>query len=242
MRPIASPGSTPKTRLWDHSVAAEAKTSLWQQWVEQPRKVWLHNLIFQIHFWVGAVASAYLALMGVTGSVLVFDKQLAGWSAINWLAHLHGDLLAGEAGRFVNGIGGLSLTLLCLTGAVIWWPGVKHWRRSLRIEWRASFPRINWDVHSAIGFWAFLFVLLWGISGMYFAFPRLFDALYLVDPSDRFADEALSVLSQLHFGRFGWLSEAIWAVLGLALAILAFTGTFICCRRIIYKRPSSPYR
>lgn len=242
MRPIASPGSTPKTRLWDHSVAAEAKTSLWQQWVEQPRKVWLHNLIFQIHFWVGAVASAYLALMGVTGSVLVFDKQLAGWSAINWLAHLHGDLLAGEAGRFVNGIGGLSLTLLCLTGAVIWWPGVKHWRRSLRVEWRASFPRINWDVHSAIGFWAFLFVLLWGISGVYFAFPRLFDALYLVDPSDRFADEALSVLSQLHFGRFGWLSEAIWAVLGLALAILAFTGTFICCRRIIYKRPSSPYR
>jgi uncharacterized iron-regulated membrane protein len=136
----------------------------------------------------------------------------------------------------------LSLTLLCLTGAVIWWPGAKHWRRSLRVEWGARFPRINWDLHSAIGFWTFLFVLLWGISGTYFAFPRLFDVLFIVDPSDKFADQALSVLSQLHFGRFGWLSKVVWAVLGLALVVLAFTGTFICCRRVIYRRPSSPYR
>jgi uncharacterized iron-regulated membrane protein len=233
---------TRKTQPWDHSVALEAKPNLWRQWVEQPQKVWLHNLFFQIHFWVGAVASAYIGLMGVTGSVLVFYNQLGGRPAINRLAHLHSDLLAGQAGRFVNGIGGLSLTLLCLTGAVIWWPGVKHWRRSLRVEWRARFPRINWDVHSALGFWAFLFVLLWGVSGTYLTFPRLFDGLYFVDPSDKFADTVLSVLSQLHFGRFGWVSETVWAVLGLALAVLAFTGTFVCCRRVIYKKPSNPYR
>jgi uncharacterized iron-regulated membrane protein len=242
VNPIARLGSSPTTPLWDHSVAFEAKSSLWRQWVERPQKVWLQNLLFQIHFWVGAVSSAYLGLMSVTGSVLVFENQLAGWPFINWLAHLHGDLLAGQAGRFANGIGGLSLILLCLTGAVIWWPGVKHWRRSLRVEWQARFPRINWDLHSAIGFWAFLFVLLWGVSGTYLAFPRLFDALYFFDPSDKFADAALSVLSQMHFGRFGWLGEAVWAVFGLALAVLAFTGTFICCRRLIYKKPSNPYR
>jgi uncharacterized iron-regulated membrane protein len=224
------------------SWALEAKSSLWRQWVEQPQKLWLYNLLFQIHFWVGAIASAYLALMGLTGSVLVYYNELARWPAINRLAHLHRDLLVGQTGRFVNGIGALSLTLLCLTGAVIWWPGVRHWRRSLRVEWRARFPRINWDLHSAIGFWAFLFVLIWGISGTYLAFPHLFDVLYFFDPSDKFADTSLSALSQLHFGRFGWLSEAVWAVLGLALTVLAFTGTFICCRRVIFKKPSSPYR
>ena len=34
---------------------------------------------------------------------------------------------------------GASLALLCLTGAVIWWPGIKHWRRSLAVDWSESF-------------------------------------------------------------------------------------------------------
>jgi uncharacterized iron-regulated membrane protein len=220
----------------------DPKLSVWQQLVQQPQRFWLHNLFFQIHFWVGAVAGVYVTLMGVTGSLLVYGNQLAGWPAISRIAHLHADLMAGQPGRFVNGIGSLSLTLLCATGAVIWWPGVKNWRRSLRVEWGARFPRINWDLHSALGFWAFLFVLLWGISGTYFAFPQIFDLLYRLDSSDKFADPALSALAQLHFGRFGWLSQAVWALLGLTLPVLAFTGTFICCRRVIYKKPSNPYR
>jgi len=31
---------------------------------------------------------------------------------------------------------------------------------SLTVSWRAHFARINWDLHSALGFWCFLFVLL----------------------------------------------------------------------------------
>jgi len=51
---------------------------------------------------------------------------------------------------------------------------------SLTVSWGAQFPRINWDLHSALGFWCFFFVLLWGISGIYFSFPRWFDALLLL--------------------------------------------------------------
>ncbi len=158
------------------------------------------------------------------------------------LVKLHTNLLLGSTGRFVNGIGGISLTLLCLTGAIIWWPGVKNWRRSLTVSWGAQFPRINWDLHSALGFWCFFFVLLWGISGIYFSFPRWFDALLLLDPADRFTDQGLFWLSELHFGRFDWFTKAVWAILGLVPAVLAFTGTFICCRRVIYKKPSNPNR
>jgi hypothetical protein len=49
-------------------------------------------------------------------------------------------------------------------------------------------------------------------------------------------------LAELHFGRFGRLAEAVWAALGLAPAILALTGAFICCRRVIFKKPSNPNR
>jgi uncharacterized iron-regulated membrane protein len=142
----------------------------------------------------------------------------------------------------VNGIGGGCLTLLCLTGAIIWWPGVKYWRRSLQVNWGARFPRINWDLHSAFGFWCFLFVLLWGFSGFYFAFPQAFSIFFVLDPADRITDRWLFWLSELHFGRFTRLTEALWAVLGLVPGVLAFTGTFICCRRVIFKKPSNPYR
>jgi hypothetical protein len=85
-----------------------------------------------------------------------------------------------------------------------------------------------------------LFVLLWGISGAYFAFPGPFNALFLSDSGNRFTDQMLGWLSDLHFGRFGWFTEAIWVALGVVPAILAFTGVFICCRRVVFKKPSNP--
>ncbi len=218
------------------------KLNWWKQWLQQPQSLRLHALLFQLHFWIGAVAGMYLTLMSITGSIVVFRNELSQWPLMNWLVKLHTNLLAGSIGRLVNGIGGGSLTLLCLTGAMIWWPGVKHWRRSLQVNWRASFPRINWDLHSAIGFWLFPFVLLWGVTGFYFAFPKAFSILFVLDPADRITDQWLFWLSELHFGRFTRLTEAIWAVLGLVPSVLAFTGTFICCRRVIFKKPSNPYR
>jgi hypothetical protein len=74
------------------------------------------------------------------------------------------------------------------------------------------------------------------------SFPAWFDALYRLEPSDRVTDDLLSGLSQLHFGRFSWFTEAIWSVVGLVPAILAFTGVFICCRRVIYKKQANPNR
>jgi uncharacterized iron-regulated membrane protein len=218
------------------------RRSGWQQWLQQPQKLWLHQVVFQIHFALGALAGAYLTLMSVTGSVIVYRDKLSRWTFVEWIVKLHTDLLLGSAGRLVNGIGAVCLTLLCLTGAIIWWPGMKNWRRSLTVSWGAQFARINWDLHSALGFWCFLFVLLWAISGIYFSFPSWFYTLLLVDSADRVTDRGLFWLAELHFGRFGWFSEAIWSILGLVPAVLAFTGIFICCRRMIYKKNSNPYR
>src|SRR5665213_617580 len=92
---------------------------IWQQWLQQPQRLWLHKALFQSHFWIGAIAGAYLALMSVTGSVLVYRNELSRWTSVQWLVDLHSNLLLGSTGRLVNGIGGLCLTLLCLTGAII---------------------------------------------------------------------------------------------------------------------------
>jgi uncharacterized iron-regulated membrane protein len=212
----------------------------WQQWVQHPEKSRVRNTLFQIHLWVGAVAGVYILLMSISGSMIVYRNELSRKFSIERLVNLHANLLSGSTGRLVNGIGASCLTLLGVTGAIIWWPGIKNWRRSLTVNWRAHFARISWDLHSALGFWCFFFILMWGISGIYFSFPQPFNTLFLLDPADHFTDQGLFWLSQLHFGRFGWIAEALWTVLGLVPAVLASTGVFICCRRVIYKKPSNP--
>jgi uncharacterized iron-regulated membrane protein len=211
--------------------------TLWQQWRDHPEKSWLRNLFFKIHFWVGAMVGAYIFMMSVSGSVIVFRNELFGMGfSVERIVDLHENLLTGSTGRIVNGIGAISLALLCLTGAAIWWPGTKYWRRSLTIEWRAHFARINWDLHSALGFWCLIFVTMWGLSGIYLVFPNQFGRVLFLDP----AGSVTFWLTQLHFGRFNWFTEAGWALMGLVPAILAFTGVFICCRRVIFKKPSNP--
>jgi uncharacterized iron-regulated membrane protein len=94
-----------------------------------------------------------------------------------WLAKLHTDLLYGDNGRKVNGIGAIFLTLLCVTGLIVWWPGAMSWRRNLAIDFRSNWKRLNWDLHSAIGFWSFALIFMWAITGVYLAFPLPFQKI-----------------------------------------------------------------
>ena len=215
--------------------------------MQHPENLWVRRAFFQIHLWVGVAVGFYIILMSITGSLIVYRNDLEKTpslvSSVEWIVDLHENLLFGTNGRFVNGIGAIGLILLCLTGAIIWWPGIGHWRRAVTVNWKFPFARLSWDLHSALGFWGFLFVLMWGISGLYFAFPQPFNAVFgLIDPGGHFTDSTLAGLSSLHFGRFGWFAEAVWTLLGLMPAVLAVTGVFLCCRRMIFKAPSArPY-
>jgi uncharacterized iron-regulated membrane protein len=218
----------------------EIKTSIWQQLLEHPEKLWVHRPIFQIHLWVGMVAGLYVFVMSVSGSAIVYRSAFEGsgnsqshvFRVVEWLVDLHENLLLGMTGRAINGIGALCLTVLCVTGVILWWPGIAYWRRSLTVHWKLSFARLNWDIHNTLGFWCFLFVLVWGISGIYFSFPEVFNAIGNL----QFGDSALLWLSNLHFGRFGWFTEALWTLVGLVPAVLSFTGVFMCCHRLLVRK------
>jgi uncharacterized iron-regulated membrane protein len=152
--------------------------------------------------------------------------------AFGWLADLHDNLLSGLTGRILNGVGSSLLVLLSLTGAVIWWPGIQNWRRSTSIKWSARFARLNWDLHSAVGFWCYLFVLVWGISGICLCFPGTLD--FVLNSQVR------SWITRLHFGRFNPLTEAVWTVVGLAPAVLAATGALMWWNRVLSKKVRRP--
>lgn len=107
------------------------------------------------------------------------SNKVVGWyiqeqrhGVLLWLEDFHNQLAGGRTGGIVNGVGGAILALLCASGIVIWWPGIRNWQRALGVNWRARWVRINYDTHSAVGFWTVLFVGMWGATGAYFIFPQ----------------------------------------------------------------------
>jgi uncharacterized iron-regulated membrane protein len=96
--------------------------------------------------------------------------------AIRFLQDLHYNLLGGRTGRTVNGIGAFAILLLCATGLVIWWPGIRAWRRRLTVDFTRDVRRVLWELHRAVGIWSVAFIALTAITGLSFAFPAGFRA------------------------------------------------------------------
>jgi uncharacterized iron-regulated membrane protein len=184
------------------------------------------------------------------------DPTPAGFRFTTWLMDLHANLLYGDVGRRVNGVGALFVLAMCLTGGILWWPGVKNCRASLTVDLRAQWRRITWSLHSALGFWFFAFIVMWGISGAYLSFQQAFGAMfdYLepfdeANPAERVVDTIQYWLAYLHFGRVNGIgipcrglglcdsaSKLTWAVVGLVPPLLFLTGAVMWWNRVLCRR------
>lgn len=226
--------------------------------------------MFKVHQWCGIGLGLYIFFISVTGSVLVYRNELyaaaipeagvisegevaAGVRLVSGLIELHDSFLAGRAGRLVNGIGALAVVLVAMTGLVIWWPGIRRWRRSMKVRRGVGWRRFTWDLHSAIGFWSVAFILMFSASGAYLCFPETFHGFadWLEPSTDanagiRIVDRVLYWLAFLHFGRIDGIglpcsgpglcdqtTKAVWAVLGLAPAVMFGTGALMWWNRVL---------
>jgi uncharacterized iron-regulated membrane protein len=93
-----------------------------------------------------------------TGDVL---GKIDGMSFATAVHEFHTDMLAGDRGAFVMMLMAVLLILLSSSGIVLWWP-----RRILSIRWSASGRRLVFDLHNAIGSYSFVFLLLFGVTGV----------------------------------------------------------------------------
>ena len=93
-----------------------------------------------------------------TGQVL---GKIDGMSFASTVHEFHTDMLLGDRGAFVMMLIAALLIVLSLSGIVLWWP-----RKILSVRWSASGRRIVFDLHNAIGFYSFLFLFLFGVTGV----------------------------------------------------------------------------
>jgi uncharacterized iron-regulated membrane protein len=163
-----------------------------------------------------------------------------------WLVRLHDELLFDREGRWWNGFFSAVFTVLVITGMIVWWPGVSRWKRSLGVKWSSGWKRFNWDLHSALGFWLFLFMLMWGVSGWYLGIPdpAMNIVEWISDPEavDRPGDAFLAWLARVHFGRFRGnpyqrYLQATWFVVGLMPAVMFVTGAIMWWNRVWKRKP-----
>jgi uncharacterized iron-regulated membrane protein len=184
------------------------------------------------------------------------DSVPLGILLVSSLLKLHDDLLGGTTGRSINGIGALLIAVLALTGMVVWWPGIKTWRRSLTVPRNAGWQRFIWGLHGMLGFWTFGIILLFAISGAYLGNPEKFQDLAdriepLTDANarTRMVDQVTYWLAYLHVGRINGIGipcsgpgfcdmtmKLIWAVLGLAPAAMFVTGAMMWWNRVARKK------
>ncbi|MGE3176219.1 MAG: PepSY-associated TM helix domain-containing protein [Vicinamibacterales bacterium] len=187
-----------------------------------------------------------------TGEDVGSSPPLGIWLVAR-LIELHDDLLAGPEGRRVNGAGAIALLVASITGLIVWWPGVDRWRRSLTVRRGGGWQRLSWDLHSALGFFSLAFLIVSAVSALYLCLPDTVQAAadWIEPPTDenlgfRYVDSAISWLAYLHFGRINGIgipcdgpgfcdqaTKAVWALFGLAPAVLFVTGTTMWWNRVL---------
>lgn len=171
-----------------------------------------------MHFWSGLVAGPLVLLLALSGAVLVFAPELdtamrpagavADRSPVVPLRSLHASLHAGGAGTVVVGGLGLVLAAQGITGLWLYGPALTRHSHSQTL-------------HRVLGGLSLVFAAVVGFSGMLLAF---FSAFGLTDVP--------ALVRHVHYGDFaGWVSRIVYAVVGLALPILAITGYWLVARR-----------
>ncbi len=190
-----------------------------------------------------------------TGSDLG-DAIPPGIRYVTSLLELHDDLFAGPTGRKVNGIGAFCILALAVTGLVIWWPGIKTWRRSLTLQRGVGWKRTIWHLHSMIGFWSLAFVLIFALSGIYLSIPETIqgfadriEPMTEANAGARITDSLIYWLAYLHFGRINGIgipckgpgfcdqaTKALWAFFGLTPAALFVSGAIMWWNRVLRPR------
>jgi len=164
--------------------------------------------------------------------------------AVQWLADVHEDLMLGNTGRKINGIGGLLFILMSLSGVLIWWQGSERWHEGLQIK-RHSKRAFLWQLHSFIGFWSLLLMFSWGISGFQEGFPRFVFSIveWFGTGSTDFIplENWLRFFRRIHFARYGEETWARWGwvIVSFLPTILFISGFTVWLQRVVLRRNQS---
>ena len=88
-------------------------------------------------------------------------------------------------GGLILAVTGLILIFLCISGLVIWWPGLRRWKRGFKVRRGKGAYKLNYDLHNVVGIAVLPLLLMWAITGAGFELKQIRDAWYAVLPGEK---------------------------------------------------------
>lgn len=152
-----------------------------------PRRSWefmVYKPGNQQAFWfINTVDSYQSAFINpYTGKVLGIKDYKKDFFVI--VKYIHWNLLLNDKyGQPIVGYATLIFVLLMISGLILWWP--KNLKKanvdkSFKVKWKASFQRLNYDLHNVLGFYALFIGIILGLTGMVFAMKWFEKTVYVI--------------------------------------------------------------
>nr|WP_302850281.1 PepSY-associated TM helix domain-containing protein [Polaribacter sp. AHE13PA] len=102
---------------------------------------------------------------------LLGTKNQNSIAFFDFILEVHRFLLAGDVGKFINGVAVLMFIFLLFSGFIIWLPKrINQLKKSLKIKLDAKFYRVNYDLHRVLGFYSILLLFFISVTGLYVSF------------------------------------------------------------------------
>lgn len=112
-----------------------------------------------------------------TGDITGTRTSQESQSTLSRRLHVfHVELFAGKIGRTIVGVATAIALFLMLTGIILWWPD-----KLVAIHTGASWKRVNFDLHHALGIFAALILIVITASGLVIHYDALTNAVRSLD-------------------------------------------------------------
>jgi uncharacterized iron-regulated membrane protein len=155
------------------------------------QKAYPEEAITQIRFKEKANAAViYYTRSGKAISVDPYTLQVAGVRNLkndffDWILDMHRHLRWGKTGSQIIKWNVLIFFMLCITGLIIWWPKQKRFlKQAVTIKFRTkNRKRLNWDLHSVLGFYSLAILLIISLTGIFWMFDWARDTVRFVTNS-----------------------------------------------------------
>ena len=91
-------------------------------------------------------------------------------------------------GGLILAVSGLLLLFLCVSGIVLWWPGIRRMARGFQVRRGKGAYTFNYDLHNVVGIAVLPLLAMWAITGTGFELKQVRDAWYAVLPGGQPAE------------------------------------------------------
>ncbi len=91
---------------------------------------------------------------------------------------LHRGLLLGEVGKKITGVSAFVFLFMIISGIILWWPKGKFSKQKFNLKKGASLKRLNYDMHSVLGFYASWVLIFSVVTGLIWSFKWVENSMY----------------------------------------------------------------